>query len=183
MNLTLIEKTAGVSQESRREQNENLVAIQDLLNTLESQYAALYSSNVKFTSVGGVAVKMVNRTGAPSVKGYVVTASSNYDGAVQLTAIGGLNPIGVFLESGVADGADGWVVVSGIGEVYFSGSTTRGHIARIGFSDDTGEVAGQVISEPYPTNPFATDKHFAEVGHVIESRTGAGLAKAVLHFN
>jgi len=29
----------------------------------------------------------------------------------------------------------------------------------------------------------ASDKHFAEVGHLLESRTGPGLAKTLIHFN
>lgn len=29
----------------------------------------------------------------------------------------------------------------------------------------------------------ANVKHFGEIGHVTESRTGAGLARVVLHFN
>jgi len=143
----------------------------------------LLSSNVKHTAIGGVAVKLTNKTGSPSVKGYLVDPSPSVDGAVVLTAVGIPDCVGVFLEDDVADGSEAWVVVSGIAEVYFSGDTTRGHLARIGFSSDTGEVAGQAISEEFPTSPFATDKHFGEVGHVIESRTGAGLAKCVLHFN
>ena len=48
---------------------------------------------------------------------------------------------------------------------------------------DTGEISGQALNEAVPTSPFATDKHFCEIGHVLETRTGAGLAKVNLHFN
>jgi hypothetical protein len=74
-------------------------------------------------------------------------------------------------------------VVSGIADVYFWGNTVRGHLARTGIASDTGEVSGQALSEAVPESPFATDKHFCEIGHVIESRTGAGLAKIIMHFN
>jgi len=44
-------------------------------------------------------------------------------------------------------------------------------------------IDGQAKSEAVPTSPFATDKHFSEIGHVLESRTGEGLAKVYLDFN
>jgi hypothetical protein len=102
---------------------------------------------------------------------------------VTLVDIGVPNCIGVFLESGVADGAEAFIVVAGIADVYFWDSATRGQLARTGIAADTGEVSGQALSEAVPSSPFATDKHFCEIGHVLESRTGAGLAKCILHFN
>ena len=142
-------------------------------------------SNAKLTREGGVAVKMVNMTGAASVKGEVVTVydATAVDNAVDKIVVDAPNPIGVFYESGVADGQSAWVVVSGIADVYFVGDTTRSHLARGFLTTDAGYVVGQAISEIYPTAPFASDKHFYEIGHVLESRTGAGLAKCVLHFN
>jgi hypothetical protein len=125
-----------------------------------------------------------NLTGGVSVKGEVVTAGSAVNNSVTKIVVDIPNPIGVFYESGIADGAEAWVVVSGIADVYFVGNTTRGHIAR-GFltADGASYVAGQALSEAYPTSPFASDKHFYEIGHVLEARAGAGLAKCVLHFN
>ena len=135
------------------------------------------------TPDGGYAVKLINKTGAASVKGYLVDASPTTDRAVRLVPVNDPDCIGAFLESGVPDGSEAWIVVSGLAYVYFFGSTTRGHYARIGVTADTGEAAGQAISEAIPTSPFATDKHFQEIGHVLESRTGAGLALCCLHFN
>jgi hypothetical protein len=133
---------------------------------------------------GGFMVKLTNKTGAVSVKGEVVTAGSAANNSVTKIIVDIPNPIGVFWESGVADGTDAWVVVSGLADVYFVGNTTRGHLAR-GFltADGASYVSGQVLSEAFPVSPFASDKHFYEIGHVLESRTGAGLAKCVLHFN
>ena len=65
----------------------------------------------------------------------------------------------------------------------FIGDTTCGHIARGFIGADAGYIAGYALSEAYPTPPAASDKHFYEIGHVIESRVGAGLAWCVLHFN
>lgn len=143
----------------------------------------LHPPKVKFTEDGGLAIKLTNKTGAASVKGYLVHNSSAVDNAVVLSQIDIPDCVGVFLESDVADGEEAWIAVAGIADVYFSGDSTRGHMARVGVSQDTGKANGQAISEAIPTSPFASDKHFAEIGHVLESRTGAGLAKCVLHFN
>lgn len=135
---------------------------------------------------GGLMVKLTNKTGAASVKGEVVhvydaTAVNN---AVAKIIVDDPDPFGVFYESGIADGAEAWIVTSGMADVYFTGDTTRGHIAR-GYltADGAGYVAGQALSEAVPVSPFSSDKHFYEIGHVLESRTGAGLAKCILHFN
>lgn len=141
------------------------------------------SSKIKFTEDGGLAVKLTNRTGSESIKGYVVAASSTFDSAVGLYPVDTPNGIGVFLESGVADGQEAWIVTTGLAYVYFSGSTTRGYLARTAFSTDAAAVTGQAVSEAYPSNPAATDKHFGEIGHVLQSRTGAGLALCNLHEN
>jgi hypothetical protein len=138
---------------------------------------------IKTTDVGGIAVLLTNKSGATSIKGYLVDASPTVNNAVRLVPVNSPDCIGAFLDSGVPDGAEAWIVVSGIADVYFFSSTTRGHYARVGVTADTGEAAGQALSEAIPTSPFATDKHFMEIGHVLESRTGAGLAKCCLHFN
>lgn len=158
--------------------------IPDYSVTLDSILAIMgANARIRFTELGGMAIKVTNRTGAATIQGYLVSTSSNYNNAVELTAIGVPDCVGVFLESGVANGEEAWVVVSGMAMVYFFASSTRGHMARMGIASDTGEVTGQALSEAVPTSPFATDKHFAEIGHVLESRTGAGLARCILHFN
>ena len=140
----------------------------------------------KVTAEGGIAVKLTNKTGGATVKGEVVAVytASAINNAVKKIEKDVPDPIGVFYESGVADGSESWVVISGIADVYFTGNTTRGHLAR-GYltADGAGYVAGQALSEAVPSSPFASDKHFYEIGHVLESRTGAGLAKCVIHFN
>lgn len=128
-------------------------------------------------------VYMINKTGAASVKGEVVTVHGSVDNAVAKIAIDTANPIGVFEESGIPDGVLAPIKKSGIADVYFIGNATRGHLARTFITGDDGFVAGQALSEPYPTAPFATDKHAGELGHCLESRTGPGLAKCMLHFN
>lgn len=132
---------------------------------------------------GGFMVKLTNKTGGASVKGEVVMPYDTSNLAVAKIVQNEPDPIGAFYESGVADGAEAWIVVAGIADLYFIGNATRGHIARGFVTADGGYVTGQVLSEAVPSSPFATDKHFFECGHVLESRVGAGIAKCILHFN
>ena len=144
----------------------------------------LYSNKVRITPEKGLALKLINKTGGASVKGEVVTNSPTTSNAVSKIVVDIPNPIGVFYESDIADGEEAWVVVSGIADVYYVGNTTLGHLARGFLTADGGSyVTGQALSEAIPVSPFDVDKHFYELGHVLESRVGAGLAKTILHYN
>jgi hypothetical protein len=103
---------------------------------------------------GGTMIRMVNKSGAASVKGHVVSNSS-VPGGVEKIVIGEPDPIGVFYESGIPDGQEAWVVISGIAQVYFVGAATAGHFARGFVSGEAGYVSGQAKSEQLPTSPFA----------------------------
>jgi hypothetical protein len=138
---------------------------------------------IKFTAEGGLAVQYLNKSGAATIKGYCVTSSDAVADAVKLVPVGEPSCIGVFLDNGVADGEPAWVVVAGRAYAYFWGDSVKGHLARTGLAADTGEVAGRALSEAVPSSPFNVDKHFCEIGHVLEARTGAGLALVNLHFN
>lgn len=143
------------------------------------------NDKIAFTPDGGYCVKLTNKTGAVTVKGHVVTVynATAINNAVAKTIVDVPNAIGVFYESGIADGQEAWIVTSGIADVYFGSSTTRGHLARTTITGDAFTTAGYALSEAVPSAPFATDKHFCELGHVLESRTGAGLAKVNVHLN
>jgi hypothetical protein len=129
------------------------------------------------TAEGGFYIYLINKTGANSVKGTVVIASSTTDNGCEKIASNVPDAIGVIYNDGIPDGSPVQVVVSGIADVYFIGSTTRKHLARTFVTADAGFVAGQALSEAMPGSPFTTDKHFCEIGHVLASRTGAGLAR------
>ena len=141
------------------------------------------TDRVKITAEGGIAVKYVNKTGAASIKGYCVEATNSGTDHVTVVRVGVPDCIGVFLDSGVPDGEYAWVVISGRAYVYFWGDTVMGYLARTGLAADTGEIAGQALSEELPASPFTDAKHFCEIGHCLETRTGAGLALVSLHFN
>lgn len=143
----------------------------------------LTSDNIKLTPEGGLAVRRTNKTGSNSIQGYVVETDASIANAVDLVGVGDPDPIGVFYESGIADGEEAWVVVSGIADVHYVGNTTLNDFSRVTVTADTGDAPGKAISEAKPTAPFSTDKHFQEIGHVLEARVGEGLAKTILHFN
>lgn len=134
------------------------------------------------TSEGGFAVWLINDTGAPSIKGYIAKASLSIDNAFEYTTNNNVDPVGVVYDNGVANGGLVRIVVSGIAEVYYGSAVTRGTFSRVPVSGE-GIASGQAINEALPVPPFATDKHFQEIGHPIESRGTPGLAKTVLHFN
>ena len=142
----------------------------------------IISNKIMITPEGGIAIAMVNKTGSPSVKGtLVVPATQKY--GVALVTIGDPDCIGVMYQDGIADGQNCWVVICGYADVFFVGNATIGQFARICATGDAGKEDGKAIAENLPTSPFATDKHFQEIRHVTETRTGAGLAGVILHFN
>lgn len=58
-----------------------------------------------------------------------------------------------------------------------------GYIARMSVTADDYDAEGVATSEALPESPFVTDKHFQEVGYVIEAIEGVGLVKTVIYFN
>lgn len=135
-----------------------------------------------FTPEGGLAIKVVNKTGAASIKGTILEAELTTDKGVELAEVGDPDPFGIMFSDGVADGKEVWMVVSGIAEVLYSTVVNRGTFSRVPASGEGG-IDGQAINEPLPVPPFSSDKHFQEIGHPIESRGTPGLALTVLHFN
>lgn len=134
------------------------------------------------TPEGGTVTWVINKTGAPSIKGYIVEPEGSTDFAVKYPEPGDVDPIGVVYDSDIPDGSLMRIVVAGIADVFYRGNVTRATFARVATTVEAGN-GGQAVNEALPIPPFATDKHFQEIGHPIESRIGAGLAKTVLHFN
>lgn len=146
-----------------------------------------FNGNIYFTPDGGMAVSLINKTGTTSVKGTVVEADSGTNFAFNLSDVGSADPIGIVYGDAdgnqVADGEYCWVVVSGCAYVWMESATDRHEFVRMGEGGDGNDAAGFAIGEALPTSPFATDKHFQEVGHSLETTGGAGLCLCVLHFN
>jgi hypothetical protein len=135
------------------------------------------------TAIGGFAIKLTNKTGAVTVQGQTVKADTATDDGVILTAADDDECFGVFLEAGVADDAEAWVVVGGIADVAMGDNEAATHgnwvetnSAEAGYADATAGT------------PAAAPQHFNEIGHCIESVAAGGggthiLARCVLHFN
>jgi hypothetical protein len=136
------------------------------------------STKAMLTASGGLAVRLINGTGAPTVKGTLVTASRSAD----LTAVAQTNmfdTFGVMYESGVAAGAWCWVVVSGLAQVlYAAGETaTRGNVCVANTTDGrASDIANFGGGLP------AADEHFKEIGHVLETKVPKDAQTSVLAF-
>ena len=134
------------------------------------------------TAIGGFAIKLTNKTGANSVAGKLVKADTANNDAVILTGANDDECFGVFVDSGISDGSEAWVVILGIADVAMKDNTaaTRGNWVS------TSSEAG--YADATSATPAAAPTHFEEIGHCLESVAtgGAGthiLARCVLHFN
>ena len=135
-----------------------------------------------FTTLGGYAIKLTNKTGVTTVKGQLVKADTINDDAVVLTGTNDDECFGVFLDSGIAPNTEAWVVISGIADVAFDDNVAAVRANWVG----TG-AAGYARTQAAPP-ALGIAAHFEEIGHCIESvsATGGGthiLARCVLHFN
>ncbi len=134
-------------------------------------------AKIKHTGIGGLAVLMTNKTGGNTVAGQLVApySATAVDDAFKTAAANSDEVFGIVLVAGIADGSVAWVVVSGIADVLMDGGgSARGDriiSSSTAGSADVWNVGGAVAT------------HFLEIGHCIETRTGAGLARVVLHFN
>ncbi len=134
-------------------------------------------SKIKFTQIGGLAVLMTNKTGGNTVAGQLVApySATAVDDAFKTAAANSDEVFGIVLVAGIADGSVAWVVVSGTADVLMdAGGSARGDrliSSATAGSADVWNVGGAVAT------------HFLEIGHCIETRAGAGLTRAILHFN
>ncbi len=136
-------------------------------------------AKIGYSALGGLMIRLTNKTGSASVTGEVVRASTGTDDAVELCVGGSLDPTGVFLDGGIADGAEAWVVILGKADVMLENSTASVHGNWVGISATAGRADATNGSPP------AAPAHFKEVGHCLESQGGGTdvLARVHLHFN
>ena len=130
-------------------------------------------SKIKFTQEGGLAVWLVNKTGAASVKGEVLRNSTGTADAVDQAGANSVSAVGVTYTSGIADGTGMWVVVSGRAEVLSDTGGFTWHDRLI-----TSVTAGSVLVSNTP----AAAAHFQEIGHASSTAAASGLGMATIHF-
>lgn len=139
-------------------------------------------AKVGMTAIGGIAVKLTNKTGANSVAGQLVKSDVATNDAVVLTGATDDECVGVFLDAGIADGSEAWVVITGIVDMAFDDNVAavRGNWVGTG-------APGYARTQASPP-ALGIAAHFEEIGHSIESvgATGGGthiLARCLLQFN
>jgi len=141
-------------------------------------------TEVAVTPLGGICIRLENRTAGVSVLGTIVQADTVNDNAFKVCDADGPQPIAVVYEAGVAVGSLCWIVVYGIAQVLLKDATlsTKGNWVYV--SDVAGRADATLLVPPGGGIP-ELDIHMREIGHCIESK-GADtdvLAKVVLHFN
>lgn len=130
------------------------------------------------TDIGGHAIALYNGSGVIASAGNIVSASSTA-GFFTLTPDDSAAPIGAVYQD-VAPGAQGWVVVSGIGDVKMMSSQT----ATSGWLLLTSKTEAGVAQNATEIPPTTQADHNREIGHTISTQpTAGGLVRAVLHFN
>lgn len=132
------------------------------------------------TPDGGFAVKLANNTGSLIPKGTALAASPNHDASIipQTTEF---DCAGIAYED-IADGAEGWVVTTGIAEALLKDTTAsvRGYWAKA--ADTDGRI--EVTTAPSGIGAITAAEHFQEIGHCLETKSAGTnvLVKILLHF-
>lgn len=136
-----------------------------------------------FTPQGGLYIWVVNKTGAPSVRGSILMPYTDTM-SMQLVGAGLPAPAAIVYDAGVADGVHMRVVVSGVAAVLFEDGVAPTHAQWCGTS---ATVAGRAICQAsVPDNSGGgIDLHNREIGHVMESKNAGTnvTALVLLHFN
>ena len=137
--------------------------------------AGVGNSYFKITPEGGFAVRLTNKTGAVSVKGQIVSHKDTVARAFDLTAVDANHCLGVVYESGIADAAECWVVVSGIAQVLMKNAATMGHICRIPLNTDEVKAAGYAMD----ASQSGTASVY-KIGDVLETADAEVLCRVLL---
>lgn len=130
-----------------------------------------------FTSDGGYYETFVNNTGT-SEKGTIVIASTSVYNGVDIAPVNAENPIGVIYESGITNGGNVKVVVSGKASVLLKNTVA----SALGYWCGVSDTAGRMYQSS--TVP-STIEHNREIGHSLESKVGGTnvLSLVQIHFN
>ena len=137
----------------------------------------LLKYRIILTDEGGLAVRLINETGAVSVKGSLVQAHTN-DDSFELTDGNSVECIGAIYEDGIAEGAYCLVACAFRVQVLLKDATasTTKNWAK------TSDVAGR--ADITGATPAAAPQHFQEIGHGIETvgaTTPGSLAFIIMH--
>ncbi len=135
---------------------------------------AFIGPNIQLTPEGGFAVKHINKTGVPTVKGKLARYDTATDGGVILTGADDTECMGVFYDAGIPDGEDCWVIYTGKAQVLLKDNTAGTHGNWVKTSDEAG------YADATGTSPAAAPTHFEEIGHCGQSVSANGGGTHVL---
>ncbi len=133
-------------------------------------------ANLLITSIGGIAIKLINRTGHVSVKGELVISSVTVNSEVTLAPSETDICVGAIYDAGISEGSNVWVACSGIVEVLYdvNGAVNGGWVETSNVTN--GRAKGNAAS------PSPAPQHFEEIGHALESASGNTLGKIKMQF-
>ena len=141
--------------------------------TQAGRYAAdptliLTGPKTAVSPIGGLLTRLINKTGANSVKGTVVELDDGVDFAFDIAPVDAIDAFGIVYEDGIADGDECWVVTYGAADILIEDGTasTRDNFVKVG---DT--TPGRALMDT--ATPASQAIHFRELGHCMESQ-GAG---------
>ena len=181
-NKNLIFRTNGATEQIRILSNGN-VGIGTVTPTLPLDVKAKSG----MSAIGGFCVKLTNKTGSNTIAGQLVQAGTATDDSFILSGVDETENIGVVLDSGIGDGNEAWIVISGIADIAMKDDTaaTRGNWVKA--SSEAG-YADSINANPPGGGIPELDEHMREIGNCIENVVAGGggvhiLARCVLHFN
>jgi len=119
--------------------------------------------------------------GGNLVKGNVLRASKTSDNSVIKAGVtdgenGRDMPVGIALHAATS-GSKVLLIIAGVADIL-----SEGNVARGDFLSTSDTISGAAKAAAVPEVP-STAEHWREIGHALESRTGAGLFKGIVHFN
>lgn len=131
-----------------------------------------------------VLASYINKTGAPSISGTIVMASTTTYNAVQVGVTTLFDPIGIIYEDGIPDGQYVKVVVSGKVEVLLEDDSAA---SLEDFVNTSTSQAGRAKCSAIPDGQSfaAVNNHFREIGHSHQAVTAGTNKKCLItsHFN
>lgn len=145
----------------------------------------LRHNNIAITDEGGIAVALINKTGAASIKGTIIASGSVSESFTTCPA-DLESPIGVVYESGIADGERCLVVMYGVVDVLLQNSTVGVYPGWVRISATAAGRADATNAGPPGGAIAELGRHMREIGHTLEAVSPGGtdqLCRIMLHFN
>jgi hypothetical protein len=145
-----------------------------------------YERSVSDTATGerGTQVRLTNRTGSTSIKGTLLECSSSNDKGVAIAPADAPDVVYVCAESGIANGSEVWCwCVGSVCQVLLQNSTASTRDYWVRTSTSVAGRADATNAAPPGGSTVATDNHFDEIGHCLESKTAGTDVLALIAFH